>query len=93
MDEKHERKGAFHPWTVIASNMRARKKGGMASAYGQSDLVKLWNGKVRLTFNALYPIEKGFFKSTVFKTKNDPKRAIIGFASHHDLPPVSYTHL
>ncbi|NMM47282.1 amidohydrolase family protein [Marinigracilibium pacificum] len=85
--EKHKRKGHYNPWTVVASNMKARNKARMASAYGQADPVKLWNGNVRLTFNSLYPIEKGFFKSTFFHKKHtDIKSALISFASHHHLP-------
>lgn len=59
--ERYERKGEYHPWTIVSDSRAALNGRKMASKYAQADLVKLWNGKVRLTFNALYPVEKGFF--------------------------------
>lgn len=59
--EKHRAKGEYHPWTIISDHRKALQKGDMGSRYAQADLVKLWNGGVRLAFNALYPIERGFF--------------------------------
>ncbi len=58
--KKFERKGEFSPWTVIASNSKNRKKGKMGASYSQIDLVKCWNGNLRLTFNSLYPLERQF---------------------------------
>jgi microsomal dipeptidase-like Zn-dependent dipeptidase len=54
----------FHPWHIVLSNLRAKNKGKRASAYSQSDLIKLKNGKVKLVFASLYPIEKGWVKGT-----------------------------
>jgi hypothetical protein len=84
----HERKDQYSPWTVISSNLRAEAKGKRAAAYSQSDLVKLWNGKVRLTFNALYPIERGFFTAgkTASKGKNRFFREIVRIATSQQLP-------
>ena len=64
--------GLFTPWTILINNDRAHNKGKRAGRYTQSDLVKLSNGNVRLVINALYPFEKGFFRSpdTPFKKKN-----------------------
>lgn len=50
----------FHPWHIVISRLRSKQKGKRASAYSQSDLVKLVNGNVRLAFVSLYPIEKGW---------------------------------
>lgn len=52
----------YNPWTIIASPKDAKVKGQRAFLYGQGDLVKFWNAGVRITFNALYPMEKGFFQ-------------------------------
>ncbi|MCB9165213.1 MAG: hypothetical protein H6590_01220 [Flavobacteriales bacterium] len=62
---KHVRKGEYHPWTVVSDNRRALRRGRMGSAYSQADLVKAWNGRLRLSFNGLYPIERGFFNSSL----------------------------
>ena len=59
-EKKFERKGEFSPWTVIASNSKKQKLGKMGASYSQIDLVKCWNGNVRLTFNSLYPLERQF---------------------------------
>lgn len=56
--KKFERKDKFSPWTVIASNRKGYLKGKMGASYTQSDLVKAWNGNVRLTFNSFYPLER-----------------------------------
>ena len=58
--KKFKRKGEFSPWTVIASNSKNQEKGKMGASYSQIDLVKCWNGNLRLTFNSLYPLERQF---------------------------------
>lgn len=58
-----ERKGWYHPWTIIVSNVKKLSSGKRASGYSQSDYVKLWNSDTRLVFSALYPLEKGFIQS------------------------------
>jgi len=60
--KKFERKDKFSPWTVIASNRKGYLKGKMGASYAQSDLVKAWNGNIRLTFNSLYPLERQFVR-------------------------------
>ncbi|MEH0154497.1 hypothetical protein V6R21_10160 [Limibacter armeniacum] len=83
--KKHLRQGTYHPWTILADNKNKRDRARMASAYGQCDLVKLWNGNVRLTFNSLYPIEKGFFKSQVIKKQN-PLKMLSALITDEGLP-------
>jgi hypothetical protein len=85
---RHIRKHEYSPWTVISSNLRKERKGKRAASYSQCDLVKVWNGKVRLTLNSLYPIEKGFFKWTggISKGKNRLLRHVIRIATSHKLP-------
>jgi len=58
-------KGRYHPWTAVISNKKARENGTMGATYSQSDLPRLVKGNVKLTFNALYPIEKGFFSNSI----------------------------
>ncbi|WP_194774341.1 amidohydrolase family protein [Pararhodonellum marinum] len=87
--EPHFRRNNLdNAWTVISSNLRSQSKAGMAAAYSQCDLVKAWNGGVRLTFNSLYPIEKGFFVSP--ESPSDGKsmflREVIRKVTHHRLP-------
>lgn len=53
----------YHPWNIVFSNQKKQASGARAGSYTQSDYVKLLNGKVKLTFNALYPLEKGFVTS------------------------------
>ena len=54
---------SYHAWITITSNIKARENGKMGASYSQSDLTRLVQGNVKLTFNALYPIEKGFFRN------------------------------
>ncbi|MCH2044207.1 MAG: hypothetical protein MK212_08680 [Saprospiraceae bacterium] len=61
--QKYEQEGIYHPWTIVASNMNRWKNAQRATGYAQGDMVKLWNGKVRLVFNSIYPFERGFFIS------------------------------
>ncbi len=85
--DRFRRKGSFTPWTVISSNRKGYLKGKMGASYSQADLVKAWNGNVRLTFNSLYPLERQFvkgFKPTVGKDKW--YRFLIAFATSHKLP-------
>ena len=70
-EKKFTRKGEFSPWTVIASNSRNQEKGKMGASYSQIDLVKCWNGNLRLTFNSLYPLERQFVKGMDPKIKED----------------------
>ncbi|MFC2100423.1 hypothetical protein ACFLRZ_01195 [Bacteroidota bacterium] len=59
--KKNDRKKIdFHPWHVVLSKLKAKKKGKRASAYSQCDLIKLHHGNVRLSFVSLYPLEKGW---------------------------------
>ncbi|MDN3670061.1 membrane dipeptidase [Echinicola jeungdonensis] len=85
---KFTRKGMYTPWTVISSNLKNLRNGKMTASYSQCDLVKSWNGKVRLTFNSLYPIEKGFFQtpSQPSKGRNKLFRQIVRVATSHQLP-------
>lgn len=89
-NEKHHRKKEeFHPWTIISPNLRAERNAkGSAAAYGQCDLVKLWNGGVRLTFNSMYSMEKGFFQtaSKAAEGKNRFLREIVRTITSDDLP-------
>jgi len=85
--DRFKRKGSFTPWTVISSNRKGYLKGKMGASYSQADLVKVWNGNVRLTFNSLYPLERQFvkgFKPTPGKDKW--YRFLIAFATSHKLP-------
>jgi hypothetical protein len=88
--EKHYRKkDQFHPWTIISPNLRAERKAkGSATSYTQCDLVKLWNGKVRLTFNSLYSLERGFFMTGKEKATGSNRflREIVRIATSHKLP-------
>lgn len=59
-EKKFRKKGEFSPWTVIASKAKNQEKGKMGASYSQIDLVKCWNGNLRLTFNSLYPLERQF---------------------------------
>ncbi len=61
--ESFSKKGLYSPWTIVYSNERKQAKGKRATTYNQSDLIKSWTGNLHITFNALYPIEKGFFKA------------------------------
>lgn len=69
--KKFKRKGEFSPWTVIASNSKNQEKGKMGASYSQIDLVKCWNGNLRLTFNSLYPLERQFVMGMDPKIKED----------------------
>jgi hypothetical protein len=51
----------FHPWHVIASKIKAKDDGRRANAYSQCDMIKMKNGRIKLAFVALYPMEKGWF--------------------------------
>lgn len=70
-EKKFTRKGEFSPWTVIASNSKNQEKGKRGASYSQIDLVKCWNGNLRLTFNSLYPLERQFVKGMDPKIKED----------------------
>lgn len=86
--KKYEAKGLYHPWTVVATNMARLKNVDRAAGYSQSDLVTLWNGGSRLVWNALYPIEKGFFKTAKVPTEGKYQwlRRIARIATHHKAP-------
>jgi len=83
---KLEREGNYTPWTVVASNINHYEQSKRASSYGQGDLVKLWNGNVRLIVNALYPMEKGFFRTppTPNGGRMDFLKAMLWFISKGD---------
>ncbi|WP_296704263.1 hypothetical protein [Algoriphagus sp.] len=85
--DRFKKNESFTPWTVISSNRKGYLKGKMGASYSQADLVKVWNGNVRLTFNSLYPLERQFvkgFKPTPGKDKW--YRFLIAFATSHKLP-------
>jgi len=92
---KHQRKGEYHPWTVISDNRKALEKGRMGSAYSQADLVKAWNGKLRLSFNSLYPIEKGFFTTSMkgISGENRLLKAFTRVLSSQGLPLRDALHM
>ena len=50
----------FHPWSAQPESLRAMAKGRRANGYAQADMAKLSEGKVRLVFASITPIEKGF---------------------------------
>ncbi|MDB4835488.1 dipeptidase [Cyclobacteriaceae bacterium] len=58
---KRKFKDKYNAWTSIRSNEKKKSKGKSGALYSQSDMASLVEGNVKLTFNALYPIEKGFF--------------------------------
>lgn len=84
--KKFERKDQFSPWTVIASNRNGYLKGKMGASYSQSDLVKAWNGNVRLTFNSLYPLERQFVRGLDKINTVDLLHMFIGTTTSHHLP-------
>jgi microsomal dipeptidase-like Zn-dependent dipeptidase len=86
--EKWEKEGKYHPWTIIATNMSRLKNVDRAAGYAQSDMVALWNGKVRLVFNSLYPIETGFFMTPdqPSEGKFQALRKFARVATHHKAP-------
>lgn len=89
MQEKrgiYEKKGEFSPWTVISSNRTGYVKGKMGASYSQCDLVKAWNGNVRLTFNSLYPLEREFVLGLKKINSVDLLNIAIGVSTHHKLP-------
>lgn len=83
-----EKAQKFAPWTIIATNMSRLKHVDRAAGYSQSDLVTLWNSNTRLVFNALYPIETGFFKTPLEPSagKFQLLRRILRVATHHKAP-------
>jgi hypothetical protein len=87
-EKRHRRNGRYDPWTIIASNMDTREKAGSLVAHSQGDLVLQWNGKSRLTFNALYPLERGFVRSAESSTPGSKQffRDLVHLATHHQLP-------
>lgn len=87
--EKYEAEGKYHPWTIVATNMSRLKNVDRAVGYSQSDLVTLWNGNVRLVWNSLYPIEKGFFKTPPAIAEGGKYRflrKLLRVATHHKAP-------
>jgi microsomal dipeptidase-like Zn-dependent dipeptidase len=86
--EKMEALDQYHPWTVIASNISRLKNVDRAAGYSQSDLVALWNSGSRLIWNALYPIERGFFMTLQEPTvgKFPFLRNVVRVATHHKAP-------
>jgi microsomal dipeptidase-like Zn-dependent dipeptidase len=60
--EQFKSEGKFHPWTITKSNVKKHERGRRGFTYTQADMVALGHGNVRIAFNALYPIEKGFFQ-------------------------------
>ncbi len=49
-----------HPWTIMPSRKKAKRKGLRAKNYAQSDFVRLQEGGVRLVFATIYPFEQGY---------------------------------
>lgn len=89
MQEKRrffEKRDEFSPWTVINSNRVGYVKGKMGASYSQCDLVKAWNGNVRLTFNSLYPLERQFVLGLDRIKTTDLLNIVIGFTMSHRLP-------
>ncbi len=86
--EKWAEEGKYHPWTIIATNMSRLKNADRAAGYSQSDMVALWNGNVRLVFNSLYPIERGFFMTPQKPSggKYQTLRKVARVATHHKAP-------
>ncbi len=85
--KRFQRKNAFSPWTVIASNRKGYLKGKMGASYSQADLVKAWNANIRLTFNSLYPLERQFVRGFKVKRGKDRwYRFLISYATSHKLP-------
>ncbi|WP_146260388.1 amidohydrolase family protein [Algoriphagus ratkowskyi] len=84
--EVYEKKDEFSPWTVISSNRAGYVKGKMGASYSQCDLVKTWNGNVRLTFNSLYPLERQFVLGLDKLNTSDLLNISIGVCTHDKLP-------
>ena len=77
---------------MVVDKRRALKRARNGGPYSQSDLVKAWRGNLRLSFNALYPIEREFFKTSskgLLEGKNKWLtiwlRSIARAATHQDL--------
>lgn len=98
-EKKFTRKGEFSPWTVIATNSKSMEKGKMGASYSQIDLVKCWNGNLRLTFNSLYPLERQFVLGMDPKIKEDKwyhfvARGILGHSGiKRDLLQTAYMRI
>ena len=84
--EVFEGKDEFSPWTVISSNRAGYVKGKMGASYSQCDLVKAWNGNVRLTFNSLYPLERQFVLGLDKINSVDLLNIAVGISTHDKLP-------
>lgn len=85
---KYETLGQYNPWTVVATNIARLKNTDRGAGYSQSDLVALWNSNTRLVWNALYPIERGFFTTPQAPTKGKYPwlRNLLRVATHHKAP-------
>ena len=94
-ENRHRKHDRYHPWTIIASNMETREKAGSIVAHGQADLVIQWNGQSRLSLNALYPVEKGFFRTAPTATPghNQFFRELIRELTSHKLPLRDYLQM
>lgn len=98
-EKKFTRKGEFSPWTVIGSKAKSEELGKMGASYSQIDLVKCWNGNLRLTFNSLYPLERQFVLGMDPKIKEDKwyhfmARGILGKAGlKRDLLQTAYMRI
>ncbi len=85
--KRFTKKKSFSPWTVIAANRKAYKKGKMGASYSQADLVRSWNANVRLSFNSLYPLERQFVRGKKFKAGKDKwYQFLVSHASSHKYP-------
>ena len=51
----------FHPWQVMASNLKKQDRGERGSTYSQASIPKLAAAGCRLMYASITPIEKGFF--------------------------------
>lgn len=73
-----EAQGTYSPWTVVPSNAKKNKKGSNSAAYSQTDLVRAWNAGLKLTFNALYPLERDFVRGKDITKSEDLLNVLFG---------------
>lgn len=98
-EKKFTKKGEFSPWTVIGSKPKSEEMGKMGASYSQIDLVKCWNGNLRLTFNSLYPLERQFVLGMDPRIKEDKwyhfmARGILGHSGiKRDLLQTAYMRI
>lgn len=66
----------FHPWHAPPEDAAAMRKGRRASAYAQADVAKLHEGRCRLVFASITPIERGFFTLPEARQQSFPAEAL-----------------